>query len=175
MCLFKIGFLVESTYFLTVAFKVQSYNPCLLFADVEFLSSLRFVCLYLDSLSYCLLFGPAILHSTLFFSCFTTKCSIITHLQLYSGEFLFSLKSLWGRIAQLGHTPLKSQTTLPQAQLRLSENSYLYIMVHHRSRVIVMKQQQKQFYGWGSPQHEKLLNGHSIGKVGNHWSRGPAV
>ena len=34
-----------------------------------------------------------------------------------------------------------------------------------------MEQQQKQFYGWGSPHHEVALNGGSIRKVESHNSR----
>lgn len=34
-----------------------------------------------------------------------------------------------------------------------------------------MKQQWKQFYGWRSPQHEELLNGHCVKKVENHCPR----
>jgi hypothetical protein len=36
----------------------------------------------------------------------------------------------------------------------------------------VMKQQQKQFYGWGSPMTQgTVLKGHSIKRVENHWLR----
>lgn len=34
---------------------------------------------------------------------------------------------------------------------------YIYITIHSSSRIAIMKQQQKPFFGWGgSPQHGKL-------------------
>lgn len=55
-------------------------------------------------------------------------------------------------------TPLRVEPfgTLSQGHLRLSKNKYICIMTDNSIKSTVMRYQQKQFYDWGSTQHEEL-------------------
>ena len=60
--------------------------------------------------------------------------------------------SLWV-MTPLGVEPFG---TLSQGHLIPSKNKYIEFMTGNSRKSTVMRYQEKQFYGWGSPQHEEL-------------------